>query len=67
MQQSHFAIIFWAVLSLTVFCGLGATGVAIFGRDPLTSVQQQLFNSLLVLFVAGASAVFGLIGTRKQR
>jgi hypothetical protein len=64
MHHPNWALI--AVVLLTVFIGTALVSVAIFSHDPPTAVQKQLFDALLVLFAGGATAVFGLISTRKD-
>jgi hypothetical protein len=67
MDQQYFRTIFYSVFMLTVICGAAATAIVL-ASDPLSAAKQQLFNSLLSLFMLGAGAIIGLIGSNpKQR
>jgi hypothetical protein len=62
MDQRQFRLVFFSVLLLTLLCGVGAVYIAT-ASDNLSSAKQQILNSLLSLFMLGAGAIIGLIGS----
>jgi hypothetical protein len=60
-------VVFWTVVFLTVLCG-GAAGILAFACGTETSPSlAQYQKALLHVFVAGALAIFGLLGSAGLR
>jgi hypothetical protein len=65
MERRQFRMVFLSVLVITLLCGAATVVIAV-TNDTLSSVKQQLFNSLLSLFMLGAGAIIGLIGSNPK-
>lgn len=63
-KSRHFRMVFLAIVTLTMCCGLAASAIALWGPDPLTPALQKVFENMLSLFSVGSGAIFGLFGGR---
>jgi hypothetical protein len=63
-MQQNFRLIFFAVLTVTLLCGVAATTLALIGSNPLPPAQQTIVDSMLHGFQIGMGTVFGLLGGR---
>jgi hypothetical protein len=57
-------LIFFAVLTITLLCGVAATTLVLIGSNPLPPAQQKIVDSMLQGFQVGTGTVFGLLGGR---
>jgi hypothetical protein len=57
-------LIFFAVLTITLLCGVAATTLVLIGSNPLPPAQQTIVDSMLQGFQVGTGTVFGLLGGR---
>jgi hypothetical protein len=60
-------VVFWTVLFLTVVCG-GAAGILALACGPQLSASLADYQEqLLRIFIAGAVAIFSLLGSRGRK
>ena len=57
-----FYLVFFAALLLIALSGIGAGFLALFGENPLSPAQEDLFNVLVWTFAGGSFLVLILLG-----
>jgi hypothetical protein len=67
MPQSYFRAALLFTFLLTLFSGISAVLVVRLSHEPLRPAEQQLFVTLLTVFVAGAGGIFRLLSRKRGR
>ena len=65
MKGSAFRLILLIVSAFTLFAGVGAGAIAMFGGASLTPALQDLFNALNWVLIGGSSALLMLLGMHR--
>ena len=58
---------FYAACSITTVCLTLAACLAFFGPEPTTQSIARLLDALIYISIAGALAIFGLLGYKPER
>jgi hypothetical protein len=63
-MNENFRLVFGAVLSVTLLCGVAAIAMSMLGDGSLAPAQQSILDSMLHVFQVGIGLIFGLLGGR---
>jgi ABC-type polysaccharide/polyol phosphate export permease len=61
-MTDRFLLIFVSEVTVTVLCGVLLGVIAIFGPNPQSAAIAASFETLRILFAAGVSSIFALLG-----
>jgi hypothetical protein len=58
---------FYAACSITSICLFLAACLALFGPEPATQSIARILDALIYISIAGALAIFGLLGYKPEK
>jgi hypothetical protein len=59
--MDRFIIVFFAVVAITLACGLMCSAIALYGPDPPPPLLEKSYAAWQEGFVLGLGAIFGLL------